>query len=81
MNTARLQLTGAEDHIYLVLGAVMVAMERAGLSKREVDDFWREATAWDNEHALQTCREWVNLNRARLNVCGSLWASLDITSH
>lgn len=55
----RVRLVGEDGNAYAILGRVLRAMRRAGVSKEERDEFAREATSGDYEHLLQTCVRWV----------------------
>jgi hypothetical protein len=53
------RLVGEDGNAYSILGRVLQAMRRAGVSKEERDDFAKEATSGDYDNLLQTCMRWV----------------------
>jgi len=57
----RVTLTGTDGNAFAVLGAVNVALKRAGIDKIERDAFFAEATAGNYDHLLQTAMRWVEV--------------------
>jgi hypothetical protein len=55
-------LTGTDGNAYAVLGQVLRALRRAGVSKAERDAFVQEATAGDYDGLLQTVMRWVEVD-------------------
>lgn len=55
------RLSQTEANMFAVLGRVMTALRRAGVSQEEIDQFEEEATADDYDHAIQTCMRWVDV--------------------
>lgn len=63
------QLTGNDGNAFAILGNVSGALRRAKddegkslVSKKEIDEFIKDATSGDYNHVLQTCMKWVNVN-------------------
>jgi len=55
------QLIGTDGNAFAVLGKVRQAMRRAKVSKEQIEEFTKEATAGDYNHLLATCMEWVDV--------------------
>lgn len=55
------QLVGTDGNAFAVLGAVSKALQRAGVSKEERDEFMAEATSGDYDHLLATAMQWVEV--------------------
>jgi hypothetical protein len=55
-------LTGTDGNAYAVLGQVLRALRRAGVSTAERDAFVQEATAGDYDALLQTAMQWVEVD-------------------
>jgi hypothetical protein len=55
----QVRLMGEDGNAFAILGRVLRALRRAGVSKAERDEFAREATSGDYDHLLQTCVRWV----------------------
>tara|TARA_R110000751_G_scaffold71196_7_gene143996 strand:+ start:498 stop:698 length:201 start_codon:yes stop_codon:yes gene_type:complete len=53
-------LTGTDGNAFAVIGKVMNALKRAGVSQEDRDTFMAEATSGDYNHVLQTCMSTVN---------------------
>lgn len=58
----KLKLIGKDDNAYAILGFARVAMQKAGGSMKEWDDFKKEATSGDYDHLLRTCCEWFKVS-------------------
>lgn len=58
----RVQLTGEDGNAFFILGKMIKAMRRAGVSDEEIRLFQKEATEGDYDHLLATCMSWVNAN-------------------
>jgi len=56
----RVQLTGEDGNAFFILGKMIKAMRRAGVSDEEIRLFQKEATEGDYDHLLATCMSWVN---------------------
>lgn len=54
------QLTGEDGNAFFIMGRVMAAMRRAGVSKDEIDAYHQEASSGNYDHLLQTTMKWVN---------------------
>ncbi len=55
------ELIGQNGNAFSILGICLRAMERAGLSKQERDEFYKEATSGNYDHLLMTCMEWFEV--------------------
>ncbi len=55
-------LIGNDGNAFSVMGAVTKAMSRAGVSKEEQDEYFRQATAGDYSQLLSTTMEWVEVS-------------------
>lgn len=56
------QLTGKDGNAFMVLGLCQRAAQKAGLSKAESDEFFKEAQAGDYDHLLATCMKWFDVD-------------------
>ncbi len=55
------QLVGGDGNAFAVIGAVMKALKRAGLTKDEQDAYMSEATSGDYDNLLRVTMDWVNV--------------------
>lgn len=55
----KVKLIGEDGNAFAILGRVMMAMKRAGLSKEVQDAYYAEATSGDYNHLLATTMKWV----------------------
>jgi len=55
------RLVGEDGNAFAILGAVSKALRRAGVASDEVAAFYKEATAGDYDHLLQTAMRWVEV--------------------
>lgn len=55
------RLVGNDGNAFAVLGNMMRALRKAGVSEAEVDEFLAEAQSSDYDHLLRTCMEWVEV--------------------
>jgi hypothetical protein len=55
-------LIGNDGNAFSIMGAVTKAMRRAGVSREEQDEYFKQATAGDYNQLLSTTMEWVNVN-------------------
>jgi hypothetical protein len=55
-------LIGNDGNAFSIMGAVTKAMRRAGVSREEQDQYFKEATAGDYNQLLVTTMKWVNVN-------------------
>lgn len=53
------QLSGSDGNVFGILGKVIKALKRAGVSEDERKAFMDEATSGDYDHALVTAMRWV----------------------
>jgi hypothetical protein len=56
------ELTGIDGNAFSIMGAVTKAMQRAGVSKEERDEYFKQATAGDYNQLLVTTMEWVRVD-------------------
>jgi hypothetical protein len=56
------RLTGRDGNAFMVLGTVLAALKRAGVSQAERDAFRTEAMAGDYDHLLATAMRWVEVS-------------------
>lgn len=55
------QLVGRDGNAFAVLGAVRLALRRAGHGPAVLQEFTDEATSGDYDHLLCTAMRWVNV--------------------
>lgn len=55
------RLIGGDGNAFAILGQVMRAMRRAGLSQVEIEQYQEEATSGDYDHLLATTMRWVEV--------------------
>lgn len=55
------KLIGVDGNAFNIMGIVITALRKAGVSWEERDEFWTEATAGNYDQLLQTCMRWVNV--------------------
>ncbi|SMY01259.1 hypothetical protein BSP239C_03205 [Brevibacterium sp. 239c] len=53
-------LVGQDGNAFAILGRVTRALNKAGVSQAERDEFFNEATSGDYDHLLRTVVAWVN---------------------
>jgi hypothetical protein len=56
-----LKLTGQEGNAFMVLGLTIRALQRAGVSRADIDLFRAEATSGDYDHLLCTVMQTVEV--------------------
>lgn len=56
------QLTGEDGNAMFIIGKVRRALNRAGVSQDEVNDFVTEAMSGDYNNVLVTCMKWVEVS-------------------
>lgn len=56
----KVKLVGENGDAYSILGRVGSALQRAGLTPDEVQEYITEATAGDYDHLLRTTMRWVS---------------------
>lgn len=55
------QLIGMDGNAFSILGWVLDAMKKAGLSQADIDAFVKEATSNNYDNLLMTVAKWVNV--------------------
>lgn len=55
------QLIGMDGNAFSILGRVLDAMKKAGLSQADIDAFVKEATSNNYDNLLMTVAKWVNV--------------------
>jgi len=58
--SVQVQLTGRDGNAFAIIGGVRRALSRAGVSRKELDEFTDEATSGDYDHVLATAMRWVD---------------------
>lgn len=56
------ELLGQDGNGFFILGAVDRALRKGGVSNDERNEFFKEATAGDYDHLLQTAMRWVEVS-------------------
>ena len=56
------KLTGEDGNAFSIIGRVVQALRRAGVSAEEQDAFRKEATSGDYDNVLQTAMRWVGVS-------------------
>ncbi len=57
----KVQLSGEDGNVFVIIGRVKLALHRANVDPKEVDMFLDECTSGDYDHVLQTCMKWVDV--------------------
>lgn len=57
----KVKLVGNDGNAFSILGAVKNALQKANVSKEEVNLFMEEAMAGDYGHLLRTAVKWVDV--------------------
>jgi len=57
----KVQLTGRDGNAFFILARTKKALERAGVSEDEINDFMKEAKSGDYDNLLQTVMKWVDV--------------------
>ena len=55
------ELSGIDGNAFSIMGAVTKAMRRAGVSREEQDQYFKEARSGDYNQLLATTMEWVEV--------------------
>lgn len=55
------QLSGMSGNAAGIIGRTQRALERAGVTEAEIDQFTNEATSGDYDHVIQTVMRWVGV--------------------
>jgi hypothetical protein len=58
----KVRLSGEDGNAFFIMGRVMQAMKRAGVSQEERDLYSKEATSGDYENLLATTMRWVEVS-------------------
>jgi len=53
-------LAGPCGNVFVIVGVVSEALKKHGVPHVVVTEFLQEVTEGDYDHALDTCRRWVN---------------------
>jgi len=54
-------LVGEDGNAYAIMGRVMRALEEAGVSKEEIDQYYAESTSGDYDNLLRVAVDWVQV--------------------
>ena len=57
----KVQLVGEDGNALFILGKVRAALQKAGVSKVDIEEYTEEATAGDYNDLLMTTMEWVEV--------------------
>ena len=55
------KLVGEDGNAFAILGRMVAEMQKAGISREEIDTFLDEAKSGDYDNLLQTCIKWVTV--------------------
>lgn len=55
------QLTGKDGNAFVVMGAVVSALQRNKVPQAEIDDYKKQSMAGDYNHLLAVACEWVEV--------------------
>lgn len=55
------QLVGEDGNAFAIMGRVMSALKDAGVSKKEIDQYYAESTSGDYDNLLRTAVAWVSV--------------------
>lgn len=55
------QLSGKDGNAFVILGKISRELRRNGISKEEIDSFYKEATEGNYDHLLQMYMRWVSV--------------------
>ena len=56
------RLSGEDGNAFSILGRVRAALAQAGADKRELAEFFAEATSGDYDHLLRVVMDWVEVS-------------------
>lgn len=56
------QLTGEDGNAYAIMGQVISALRRAGVSAEEITEYQEESMSGDYDNLLRTAMRWVNVS-------------------
>lgn len=54
-------LSEGDGNAFVIIGTVMKALRKGGVSAAEIEVFRDEAMEADYDHVLQTCMKWVTV--------------------
>lgn len=55
------KLVGEDGNAFAIMGRVMAALKSAGVSKEEIDEYYKQSTSGDYDNLLRTATEWVSV--------------------
>lgn len=55
------KLVGEDGNAFAIMGRVMSALKSAGVSKEEIDEYYKQSTSGDYDNLLRTATEWVSV--------------------
>lgn len=55
------ELLGSDGNAMLIIGKCRRALQRAGYTKEQVEEFSKEATSGDYDHVIQTAMKWLDV--------------------
>jgi len=58
----KVKLVGRDGNAFNILGIMRDALKEGGVSKKEIDEFIKDAMSGDYDHLLQTCMKWVKVS-------------------
>lgn len=58
----KVRLIGEDGNGFVIVGRVMRALRRAGLSDEVIEEYREDATSGDYDHLLQTTMRWVEVS-------------------
>jgi hypothetical protein len=58
----KVQLVGNDGNAFSILGNCKTAAKKAGLTKKQIDEFLNEAMSGDYDHLLGTCMEYFEVD-------------------
>ena len=61
-------LVGVNGNAYAIMGYTSKAMKRAGFTKEEVDQMYKEATSGDYSNLICVCDEYIDRVNERLGL-------------
>ena len=72
----KVKLVGEDGNAFSILGRVIRAMNKAGLSREKQDEFTKEATSGDYDHLLQTVMKYVTVDDDDDETGEPLWGDM-----
>ena len=55
------ELSGQDGNAFVIIGTVVKALKRAGVSSEEIAEYRAQAMSGDYDHLLRVTMEWVNV--------------------